>query len=621
MMSTAKAAPMDTTPTTDPSRRLVLGGLATSGAITMLGVTSAAHADEPDEVDYVVVGSGPGGSPVAARLAEAGYSVVVLEAGPAKGNETYYEVPSLWPRTVSDPEIRWDYFVRHYTDAAEHGDQFVPEEDGVLYPRSATVGGCATHHAMVTINASPEDWTSLQEVTGDATFHPDRMWEKWEKVLEWQAVEQIIPARSLADLKVDALTIAAKLDDLHIPRGGGIKIGTNPNSELNTRNSAQGFYISPQSSRKGHRVTPRERLLGAAQQNAGLSVVTDALAEKVVLERTPSGEERAVGVTYLAGRHLYQAHPDAPPLTEAERSQKRRTIRARKEVILAGGCFNSPQLLMLSGIGPADHLRSVGIEPRVDVPGVGTNFQDRHEANTVVEMDTPFSVIEPCDLTGDDDDICIDRWERSGLLSVYGSNGAPFFIRRRYSKGPTRPEIALLGVFGEFYNFRPGWVDSALGKPSKYFTWISVKAYSGSRQGTVRLRSSDPTERPMINKRSFDDGTGGEYDVDALKEGIATARRINKRSGVRHTELAPGPDADLDSYIRKEQFGHHGSCTNPIGADGDAGAVLDSKHRVRGTAGLRVVDASSFRTIPGSFLWAPIAQLAERAAEEILKDA
>ncbi|GAB3106487.1 hypothetical protein GCM10027055_00870 [Janibacter alkaliphilus] len=106
-----------------------------------------------------------------------------------------------------------------------------------------------------------------------------------------------------------------------------------------------------------------------------------------------------------------------------------------------------------------------------------------------------------------------------------------------------------------------------------------------------------------------------------MKEDIETARRINRRSKIRYEEIAPGPNADLDSYIRKEQFGHHGSCTNPIGASNDPAAVLDPKHRVRGTTGLRVVDASAFREIPGSFIWAPVAQLSERAAQEILKDA
>ena len=547
--------------------------------------------------------------------------MLVLEAGPAHGDDLYYTVPSLWPRTVSDPQIRWDYFVRHYSNAALHGGQFVPEKDGVLYPRSATIGGCTAHHAMVTITASPDDWTGLKNITGDATFAPDQMWKHWESVKSWQPIEQVLPYRNIGDLQIDALFLAGLTDDTSLPPGSGIKWGVDPNSWANTNANANGFFVSPQNSKKGKRVGPREFLLATAAKCSNLKILTDALAEKVVFQKTPGGAQKAVAVNYLAGRHLYQASPDAAALTDSQRAALRRTVSVRKEVILAGGCFNSPQLLMLSGIGPAAHLRSVGIEPLVDVPGVGGNFQDRHEATTVIELDKPFSSIDACALTGAADDVCLDRWKTGGNAAVYGSNGAPFYIRRPYSKGPKRPEIALLGVFGEFYNFRPGWVDKALGKPSNHFTWIAVKAYTQSKSGTVRLRSADPTVTPLINKHSFDDGAGDLYDRQAVAEGIATARRINKRSGLKYRELAPGPTTDLDTYIVREQFGHHGSCTNPIGAANESIAVLDSKHRVRGTTGLRVVDASSFRNIPGSFLWAPVATMSERAAVEILKDA
>ncbi|NYG36701.1 choline dehydrogenase-like flavoprotein [Janibacter alkaliphilus] len=297
-------------------------------------------------------------------------------------------------------------------------------------------------------------------------------------------------------------------------------------------------------------------------------MVTDALAEKVLLERTPGGQQRAVGVTYLAGHHLYQASPDAPSLTESQRASRRRTIRARKEVILAGGCFNSPQLLMLSGIGPASHLRSVGIEPKVDLPAVGTNFQDRHEATTVIETDTAFSALDDYDLTGAEDDPGVAKWEKLNKFSVDGSNGAPFFIRRRYSKGPRRAEIALLGVLGEFYNFRPDWVDVSLGKPSNKFTWITVKAYSQSRTGTVRLRSADPTATPgdqqaLLRRRARwrlrrRRGEGGHRDRSpdqpSLEDPLRGDRaRAERRPGQLHPQGAVRPPRLVHQPDRREQ--------------------------------------------------------------------
>lgn len=610
---------------TMPTRRQVLQMGAAGGVASMIwpAATSAAATDVPDEVDYIVVGSGPGGSPVAARLAEAGHSVALLEAGPAHGNDTYYSVPALWPRTCEDDAIQWDYYVRHYTDASLHGDKFLPEKDGVLYPRASTLGGCAAHHAMVTISPSPLDWQRLQQITGDATFDPDAMWGHWNSVRGWQPVEQNLPVRGGLDLQIDRLFASAVADTVTMPKAGHLKLGADPNSYLNATRDAQGFFVSPQSGRDGRRVSPRERLLGAARENSGLRVITESLVERVLFEQTPGGEQRAVGVSLLAAPRAYAASVDSPRLTDAARASVRRTIRARKEVILSAGCFNSPQLLMLSGIGPAAHLRAMDIPVRVDLPGVGTNFQDRLEAPVVTRLDSPFTATVGCELTGAADDrFCMAGWQAGDDFSVYGSNGAPFFIRRAYSKSGTHvPEIALLGVLGEFYGFKPGWVDKALATPSQHFTWIVVKAYARGKAGTVRLRSGDPTATPVVNKRSLMDGRGDPYDLGAVREGIETARRINRRALIPGEEVAPGVGADLDSYIRKEQFGHHGACTNPIGAASDPMAVLDSKHRVRGTRGLRVVDASAFNEIPGSFIWAPTAVLAERAASEILKEA
>lgn len=148
-----------------------------------------------------------------------------------------------------------------------------------------------------------------------------------------------------------------------------------------------------------------------------------------------------------------------------------------------------------------------------------------------------------------------------------------------------------------------------------------VKAHSRDRAGTVRLRSNDPTDVPKIHKRSLGDTRGGGYEVAALVEAIKTARRISERVPFRHREIWPGAGANLEQHIRRNQYGHHASCTNPIGSDNDPMAVLDGKLRVRGTTNVRVIDASSFPRAPAYLPWTPTAILSEKASQDILAEA
>ncbi|WP_162872668.1 GMC family oxidoreductase [Austwickia chelonae] len=603
----------------DTSRRTLLKG----GAAALLGMLatpalSSRVGSTPSEVDYVVVGSGAGGAPVAARLAENGYRVLLLEAGPPAGDPRYYDTPVLWPRASADPRISWDFYVRHYSERARHGSQFVPEKDGVLYPRAATLGGCTAHHALFTVYPEHQDWADIQELTGDPGWRPDIMWQYYDLVRTWQPITQPLPVRGIADAQLLAYVNAALAEDRHLPPGRR-RITTDPNSRLDVDHSAQGYYLAPLAQADGRRIGPRERLLAVAA-SAPLTIATNALFERVRFEKTPGGVPRAVAVDYLQGGaddYLYAASPGYRPRTPAERATLRRTVRVKREVILSGGAINSPQMLMLSGIGPQGHLREHGITPVVDLPGVGTNLQDRVEAFVVTELEKEFTALAECTF-GAGQDPCYDSWSRWGAPALYSTSGSPAWTRRRYSRGSGRNELVVFGLPGRFEGFRTGFDTVALGKPSNWWTWLLLRAYSPNRSGTVRLVSADPTAMPFVHKRSLDDGAGGAQDIDALVEAIGVARRISARARIKGRETVPGPGADLPEFIRREQFGHHLSCTNPMGREGDPKAVLDSNLRVRGTTGLRVVDASSFPRIPGVFLWLPIAILAEKAAADIL---
>ncbi len=350
--------------------------------------------------------------------------------------------------------------------------------------------------------------------------------------------------------------------------------------------------------------------------------------ERVVL-RHEDRSPRAVGVDVVVAPYQYGASPLRRRLTARQRAAARVRVTARREVILAAGAFNTPQLLMLSGIGPAEHLRAHGLPVVVDAPGVGANLQDRYEMTVVTEFDRPFSVLDG-KRYGRPGDPGMREWRSGDPNALYRSNGILVGVKRKVPGGSEHPELFLFGAPSDFRGYRPGFAADGL-RGGDHFNWAVIRGYQRSMDGTVRLRSTDPTEPPAINFRYFDDdgdSPGVRQDLRAVRAGIEQARRIDRtaralRFGDAATdhEVWPGPDVHgdaLDDVIRRDAWGHHASCTARMGADGDRYAVLDSDHRVRGTTGLRVVDASAFPVIPGLFPLMTIFAVSERAAERIL---
>jgi choline dehydrogenase len=336
-------------------------------------------------------------------------------------------------------------------------------------------------------------------------------------------------------------------------------------------------------------------------------------------------------VQLVCRAHLYAADPSAVPASPAQLAGVRYQVRARREVILAGGAFNSPQLLMLSGIGPPAHLSSLGITPLVPLAAVGTNLQDRYEISVVTRFPRDFAIAGGCTF-GAPGDPCLRAWRDGDRQSPYATDGIVAGIKHRSARSD-RPDIFIFGSPVRFDGYAPGFAAKAT-RDHAYFTWAVLKGYSRNRAGTVRLRSADPTDTPVINFRYFDDGTdtpAAAADLAAVREAVALARGINDRArrmalldGEIEREVFPGPQVDaperLDRLVRRDAWGHHASCSNPMGPPGDARSVVDPRFRVNGVTGLRVVDASVFPRIPGLFIVLPLYILAEKAAEVILAD-
>ncbi|WP_283847673.1 GMC oxidoreductase [Bradyrhizobium sp. NAS80.1] len=332
--------------------------------------------------------------------------------------------------------------------------------------------------------------------------------------------------------------------------------------------------------------------------------------------------DRAVGVAYLSGARLYMGDPNAADAHGPGSPQK---AYARREVILAGGAYNTPQILMLSGIGPRAELERHGIAVRLDRPGVGANLHDRYEVCVVHRMIHDYAIFKDQTLNvpgrdGKGDGLFVE-WDkdRGGPYSTNGSLAA--FVARSSVAG-VDPDLYVMALPIDFHGYYPGYAAEAALKHDR-LTLLVLKAHTQNRGGTITLVSTDPRDRPLIDFRYFEEGTDVEgKDMQGVLDGIALARRIAARlSSIIADEVIPGRNTDeqgLRDWVHNNAWGHHASCTCKIGAADDSQAVLDGDFRVRGVHGLRVVDASVFPRIPAIFVCSAVYMVSERASDVII---
>jgi len=546
--------------------------------------------------------------------------------------------------------MAWSFFVQHYDKNEKRDDKYREKQGGVLYPRAGTLGGCTAHNAMITVVPHDSDWNGIADLTKDESWRADKMWKYFERVERclyreapkpgkkdprghgfkgWLATSRVDPTIGFGDAEV----VKTILSTLHWGarrfwyRGLIWRIkrwlltGDDPNDKRN-RAAFEGVTTTvPMATACGKRNGSREFIRAVKTMYPDrLTIRMDTLATRILLD----ADKRAVGVKCFEGRNLYRADPNA---TQAP-SYVEKEYRCTGEVILAGGTFNTPQLLMLSGIGPKEHLEdpSIGIECILDRPGVGSNMQDRYEVGIVSEMKKPFAMLKDASFKapgpGIPPDPIFEEWLRGGGL--YTSNGAMAALILKSDSKKKDPDLFIFGLPGDFHGYFPKYSEE-IEKRKDHLTWAIVKAHTNNSAGTVRLKSKNPLDTPSIHFHYFEEGNDAKgEDLDAVVKAVKLVRSMNKENEAISKEIIPGPkygDDRLREWVSDNAWGHHASCSCPMGRPDDRNAVVDSRFRVIGTKGLRIVDASVFPRIPGFFIVTPIYMISEKAADVIVEDA
>jgi choline dehydrogenase len=511
-----------------------------------------AMAAEPAQYDYLVVGAGAAGSVVASRLSEdPGVSVLVLEAG---GPDTAPRIhqPSSY-RELPGSDLDWAY----RTEPEPHmGGRRVP------WPRGRVWGGSGSISAMVYVRGHPRDFDAW-EAKGNPGW-------SWRDVLPWfkkaenhergpSAHHGAGGPQNVADPRwVPPLSLAF----LEAAREAGLRVHDDFNGE-----EQEGASLFALNQRNGERHSAAAAYLRPSLHRKNLTVQSHAVVTRVLVR-----EGRAVGVAYV-------------------QDGVSREARAGREVILCAGTIGSPQILMLSGIGPADHLRSLGVSVVRDLPGVGENLQDHPRVAVSYESRKALG-LDPTALEKAARDYARDR---TGPLTSSGV-GAGAFVRT--SAELPAPDVEVIPTANPAAN-----------------TWsLHVALMRPSSRGSLRLRSADPAAAPIIRANYL----SGPGDLEALVRGLAVARRLADEAALaeyRGAEIAPGPGpSDLRSFVRTNAT----TFFHPVGTcrmGRDPLAVVDPELRVRGVAGLRVIDASVMPTLVGGAVHAATVMIAEKGAD------
>jgi len=535
----------------------------------------------PDrEFDYIIAGAGSAGCVLASRLTEvAGTSVLLLEAGPPD-HSIFIHMPSAFAYPLADDKYNWAYVTEPE-----------PHMNGrrMSCPRGRVIGGSSSINGMVYIRGHAHDYDAWATVKG--LEH----WNYFGCLPYFRKAETRLKGADVyhggnGPLFVTTPAMTNPLYGAFIDAGSQAGYPYTPDM-----NGYQQEGVGPmdQTTYRGRRWSAAMAYLRPARaRSPDLSVADRCLVTRILFEG-PGDARRATGVEFARGGTLLQA-------------------RARREVIVCGGAINSPQILMLSGIGDADTLAAHGIAPVVHLPGVGQNLQDHIETYVQHACTQPITLYSTQNLLAKGRIGLQWLLFRSGLGATNHFEAGGFI---RSQAGVRQPDLQ--------YHFLPIAMNyDGSDQVRQHGFQAHVGPMRPTSTGQVTLRAADPRARVRIQFNYM----ATEGDRREFRDGIKLTREIFAQKALepfRGAELSPGPDvrtdAQIDEHIRrKAESAYHASCSCKMGADDDPMAVVDGQLRVRGVDGLRVVDASVMPAVASGNLNAPTIMIAEKAADLIL---
>ncbi len=526
------------------------------------------------ETDYVVVGAGSAGCVMASRLSEGGAKVVLLEAGP-RDRHPYIHIPLGVAKLLHHPVVNWNYASQ-------------PEERtglrAIHWPRGKVLGGSSSINGMLYVRGVPTDFDHWDEL-GCSGWRFDDVLPYFIKAESYHRGDDAFRGRTGPLSVEDYRTI---LPITHRFVEAAQAAGFEFNDDLNGASRA-GVGYSQMTRRGRWRGSTAATYLSMARRRDNLRIETGAVARQLLFN-----ERQCTGVSY-------------------QRDGQLQTVNARREVIVCAGSVNSPHLLQVSGIGPAGHLREIGVDVVHDLPGVGANLSDHYVVRVVHRIKNAITINE------------LSRgWRlyREALTFALRGRGALTFgvttaqVFCKSQPDLQSPDLQLL--------FTPASYDPAKVLAPEPTPGIGCAICPGRplSRGTIMAQTSDPLQAPLIrpNYLSHDD------DLRAMTAGIRHARRIFAAPPLaEYCVLERDPGAECTSDADLEQYARHNGTTlyHPVGTckmGTDAMAVVDPKLRVNGIGGLRVVDASIMPTLTTGNINAPTIMIAEKAADMVRHD-